>query len=129
MAGWVLASFDVAGPEGANKISLLNDPDARPTYAEWSGKDPDIGDVPEEEKERLIGRGGEIVERLVRCLFRNKRWARIYGAVGGESRGALGYSPCPLGSRPGLKISALIELVVSAPDQGEFYLQEARRRT
>jgi hypothetical protein len=122
MAGWVLASFEVAGPEGANKISLLNDPDARPTYEQWSGKDPDIGDVPEEEKERLIGRGGEIVERLVRYLFRNKRWARIYGAVG-ESLAERWVIPRALSVPGPPEDLALIELVISAPDQGEFYLQ------
>jgi len=122
MAGWALASCKVAGPEGANKISLLNDPTARPTYEQWSGNDPDIGDVPEEEKERLLGRAGEIVERLVRYLFRNKRWARIYGALG-ESLAERWVIPRALSVPGPPEDLALIELVISAPGQGEFYLQ------
>jgi hypothetical protein len=125
MAGSVLASVKIKAPDGTEH-HLLVDRNARPSYTVWEGSDPDFDDVPDQEKERLVSRAGEIAQQVTHHLLRGKRWRDVTSYAAEQF--ARRMVPAAFSDRGLTQEYAPLELVVISPNPGqdEFYLAGQR---
>lgn len=121
-AGAAMAGSVFASVKGAGDLYLLRDRADRSTYTEWGGEDPGFDAVPKEEKDRLVGRAGEVAQQVVQYLFRNRRLGVAIGFF--AERLADHFVPKALSDPLPTEETTVLELVITSPNPGrdEFYL-------